>query len=189
MPSRIHKFLGVIYYSDHTLRSIRTLILKVIELYVKIKYKNKEKYLFPWSENGKKSLIGVPLFPLKEYAYYAQFYSESLVLGNFTVANSDLYKYEIYKAILLKSHSSIKIVFKEDSLLPISLVDNDSIGESIFFDKCYLDIDNNGEKNRLNNLVKNRYNILKFSKGDICNIKSPTDLIVGAPIKTKRTQE
>ena len=70
-------------------------------------------------------------------------------------------------------------------MLPISIVDNNRINESIFFDKCYIDVDNNGEKNRLNNLFQNRYNILKFSKGDRCKIKSPRDLIVGKPIRTK----
>ena len=189
MSSRIYRLLGLIYYSDRTYEFLKNLIYKLIDLYSKIKYRKKRKYLFPWSDYGKKSLVGTPLFPYKKYAYYTQYYSESLLPSKITIENSDLFKYEIFNSQMLKSYTDINLNFSEESLLPISIVDNNRIHEGIFFDKSYIDIKNNKKKTRLNNLVHNRYNILKFNKGDQCTIKSPRDLIIGRPISTKNVDK
>ena len=129
MTSKIYKLLSAIYYADQTPESLKILVLKFVKSYSKIRYKNKKKYLFPWSDFGKKSLIGSPLFTINQNAYFTQYYSESTLPNKLTIENSDLFKYEIYKARMLKRNSDISLNFLEDSLLPISILDNKVIHE------------------------------------------------------------
>jgi hypothetical protein len=176
-----YEFLRKIYISKRAPVTVKFIIIYLLNSYKK--HKRLIKFQFPWIKSGKKNIIGLPLFEQNSYAYYAQYYAESFVMDKLNFQNSNLYKYEIYKSRLFQPLKPIKLSFKEDSLLPISIKDNKFVNENYFFDNSYINLSVNSENYALKDLIKNRFHTIRFNKGDSCIINSPNELLVGKPLE------
>lgn len=181
MKINSYEFLRKVYISKRAPAFVKFIIINFLNAYKK--YKGLIKFHFPWTKSGKINTIGVPLFEQNSYAYFAQYYAESFLMDKLNSNNSNLYKYEIYKSRLYQPHQSVKLTFREDSLLPISLIDKKFINEHYFFDNCYINLSVNNENYSLKDLVQNRFHKIRFNKGDSCIINSPKELLIGKPLE------
>ncbi|MBT5399590.1 sulfatase-like hydrolase/transferase [bacterium] len=183
MASKPYEFLKALYHRKSVPIFIKLCIVKFLTSY--IRYRVHAKYTFPWSESGKKNLIGTSLFEDNDYAYYAQYYAESFLMDTLNHKNSNLYKYEIFKSQLYNSYESIDISFQEDSLLPVSIMDNDFIND-FFPENCSINLSVNNKKYTLENIIQNRFHLMRFNKRDRCRINSTKKLLIGKPIQISK---
>jgi hypothetical protein len=122
--------------------------------------------------------------------YYKLKNKNSVYLGSDEMA---FYKGEIIKGRKNKPNQEVSIEFKKKSVLPVSIVSNITKKVPSFKTeagkKYKLNVKLNAKKNFSFGFEQNRYNYLPFKKGDVIQIKSNAECIIGSPISLSQSVE